>query len=129
MTSTMARGERNGTEEQTVIGRATIVVSDVGGQVRTKAADATAVVAGRAPTALAASRGVIEHTLAVLRGSSSGSLALGTAFAAGVSGGMLLSRAPRLLVALAFLPTLLLGGTLVGRGTGRADEPPRGADR
>ncbi len=117
MTSTMARAERNGTEEQTVIGRATTVVADVGAQVRTTAVDATAIVAKHAPAALAASRGTIERVLAIVRGSSDGSLALGTVFAAGLSGGMLLSRAPRLLVALAFLPTLFLGGTLLGRGT------------
>jgi hypothetical protein len=121
MTSKVARAERNGTAERTVIGRAS-VVADVGAQARTTAADTTAIVVDRAPAALAASRGGIERALVALRGSSTGSLALGTVFAAGVSGGMLLSRAPRLLVALAFLPTLLLGGTLVGRGTTRAEE-------
>ena len=33
--------------------------------------------------------------------------------------------APRVLVALACLPTLLLGGTLLGRRTTRLEQPPR----
>jgi hypothetical protein len=126
MTSTKAP-ERNGTEQQTFIGRTTTVVTDVGQQVHTTASDATAVVARHAPAALAASRGTLDRALATLRGSSSGSLALGTFFAAGVTGGMFLSRAPRVLVALAFLPALLLGGTALGRGTTRLEEPSRGA--
>ena len=54
MTSTIAPEEHNDTEEQTVIGRATTVVADVGAQVRTAAVDATAIVGDRAPAALAA---------------------------------------------------------------------------
>lgn len=57
MTSTMAPEECNGTEEQTVIGRATTVVADVGAQARITATDATAFVATRAPAALARPRG------------------------------------------------------------------------
>ena len=117
MTSTMAPEERDGTDEQTVIGRATTVVAEVGAQVHTAFVDATATAADRAPAALAASRGTVERVIATLRGSSNESLALGTVFSAGLSGGMLLSRAPRLLVAMALLPTLLLGGMLLGRGS------------
>jgi len=127
MTSTMAQEEHNDTEEQTVIGRATTVVADVGAQVQTAAVDATAIVADHAPAALAASRDTVERVFADLRGRSDGSLALGTVFAAGLSVGMLLSRAPRLLVALAFLATMLLGGTLLGRGTTGGEKPSRGA--
>ncbi len=127
MPSTMARADRNGTAPQTVIGRAASVAGDVSAQARTTAVDASAIIADHAPAALAASRGVIGVALAALRRSSSSSLALGTVFAAGLSGGMLVSRAPRVLVALALLPTLLLGGTLVGRGTTRLDEPSRRA--
>ena len=76
---------------------------------------ATAAAARRAPAALAASRGVIERTGVTLRESSDASLVLGLVVAAGLTGGMLLSRAPRLLVALAFVATLLLGGTLLRR--------------
>ena len=126
MRRTLAPEERNGSADQTVIGRATTVVADAGAQARSTATDTTAFVADHAPEALAASRGVIERALATLRRSSSGSLELGTVFAAGLSGGMLMSRAPRLLVALAFLPTLLLGGTLLGRGTTDAREPSAG---
>ena len=126
MTSTVAPTKRNGTEKPTVIRRAASAVTDVGAQARTTAADATTVVAKRAPAALAMSRGIVERVLMALRGSSTGSLTLGTVFAAGVSGGMLLSRAPRVLVAPAFMATLLLGGTLVGRVTAQAGEPTRG---
>jgi hypothetical protein len=120
----LAPEERNGTADQTVIGRASSVVADAGAQARSTATETTAFVADHAPEALAAASELIERALAALRRSSSGSLELGTVFAAGLSGGMLLSRAPRLLVALAFLPTLLLGGTLLGRGTNDAAEPP-----
>jgi hypothetical protein len=127
MTSTKAPEEPNDTEEQTVVGRATTVVSDVGAQVKTAAVDATAMVADRAPAALAASRGTVERVVADLRGRSDASLAMGTVFAAGLTVGLLLPRAPRLLVALAFLVTVLLGGTLVGRGVTSADLPSHNA--
>jgi len=127
MTSTTAPEEHNDTEEQTVIGRATTVVADVGARVQTAADDATAIVADNAPAALAASRGAVERVFDDLRGRSDGSLALGTAFAAGLSVGMFLPRAPRLLGALAFLATMLLGGTLLGRGTSGGEKPSHGA--
>lgn len=127
MTSTaVAPKKRNGTEQRSVIGRATSAVTDAGAQARTTAADASTVVAKHAPAAVAMSRGIVERVLTTLRGSSTGSLTLGTVFAAGVSGGMLLSRAPRALVAPAFMATLLLGGTLVGRVSARSGEPTRG---
>jgi len=125
--STMAPEESNETEEQSVIGRATTAVAGVGAQVHTAAVDATALVADHAPEALAASRGTVERVFTDLRGRSNGSLALGTVFAAGLSGGMLVSRAPRPLVALAFLATVLFGGTLLGRGTNGGEVPSRGA--
>lgn len=127
MASTMTPAERSDTEAQTVIGRASTVLADVGGQVHTAAVDTTAIVSDHAPGALAASRGTIERVFASLRRSSDGSLTLGTIFAAGLSGGMLLSRAPSLQVALAFLATMLLGGTLLGRGTTCGEEPSRRA--
>jgi hypothetical protein len=123
MRRTTTPEERNGTTDQSIIGRATTVVAEVGAQARGTAADTAAFVATQAPPALAASRGVIERSLVALRRSSSASLTLGTVFGAGLSGGMLLLRAPRLLVALAFLPTLLLGGTLLGRGTADDGKP------
>ncbi len=125
MASTKKLAEHNGTEEQTVLERTTTVAADVGAQVHTAAVDATAIVADRAPAALAASRDTVERVVAHLRGSSDGSLALGTVFAAGLTGGMLLSRAPRLLVVPAFLATMLFGGTLLGRGTAGGAEPSR----
>lgn len=125
MTSTMKPAERNGTQEQTLIERTTTAVTDVGAQVQTAAADAVEVVAKHAPAATAASRSVLERAVASLRRSSTGSLALGTACAAGVTGAMVVSRAPRALVTLASVATLLLGGTVLGRGSNRLEEPPR----
>ena len=125
MTSTLAPEERNGTDERTVIGRATSSMADVGAQVHATAGDATAMVADHVPAAIATSRGTVARVFGTLRGSSTGSLALGTVFAAGLSGGLYLSRAPRLLVAPAFLTTLLLGGTLLGRGTTDGGERSR----
>jgi hypothetical protein len=127
MTSTMTPAGRNGTEEQTVIGRATTVVTDVGAQVQTAATDAAAALAKHAPAATAASRSALDRALATLRRSSTVSLAMGTVFASGMTGGMLLSRAPRALVSLAFLPALLLGGTVLGRATTRPEGPAREA--
>ncbi len=51
----------------------------------------------------------------MLRSSSTESLWLGTAFAAGASSALLLSRAPRLLAALAWVPALVFGGMALGR--------------
>jgi hypothetical protein len=50
---------------------------------------------------------------------------LGAAFATGITAGMRLSRAPRVLVALASLPALLLGATVFGRSAGQLEEPPQ----
>ena len=122
----VAHKKRNGAEQRSVIRRAASAVTDVSAQARTTAADATTVVAKRAPAALTVSRGIVGGVLTALRGSSTGSLALGTVFAAGVSGGMLLSRAHRVVVAPAFMATLLLGGPLVGRVSAQAWEPIRG---
>ena len=78
MRRTTTPEERNGTADPTIIGRATTVVAEVGAQARSTATDTTAFVATQAPAALAASRGVIEHSLLALRRSSSASLTLGT---------------------------------------------------
>jgi hypothetical protein len=125
MTSTTKPAGRNGREEQTVVGRTTTVVTDVGAQVQSAAADAAAVVARHAPAATAASRGALDRALAILGRSSTVSLAMGTVFASGMTGGMLLSRAPRVLASLAFVPLLLLGGTVLGRVTTRLEGPAR----
>lgn len=126
MTTTLAPEERNHTNEQTVIGRATAAVADIGVQVQTAAADATALVADHAPAALAASRDMAERVVTNLRGRSDATLTVGTIFAAGLSGGMLVSRAPRLIVAAALLATMLIGGTLLGRGATGGRKPSRG---
>jgi hypothetical protein len=127
MTSKEARADRNGSGGTSVMERASTAVSDVSAQVHEDIADYAAAAAQHAPAAMAASRGSAEHALVMLRASSTDSLVLSTVFAAGVSGGMLLSRAPRMLVALAFVPALVFGGMLLGRRGMRLDEPTRGA--
>ena len=127
MVSKAAPAERNDHRDATVIGEATTIVTGVGAQVRASASEITSLVVKKAPAALTVSRGFIVQVIAAFRESSTDSLALGTVFAAGVSGGLLLSRAPRVLVALAFVPTLVFGGALAGRRTTRLDEPSRGA--
>ena len=87
MTSTLAPEERNGTEEQSISGRATTIVADVDADVHTTATDPSAMVADNVPPARTTSRGTVERVFGTLRGSSTGSLALGTVFAAGLSGG------------------------------------------
>ena len=109
--------KRNGTTEPTVSGRTTTMATEVGAQVQTAAGDAAEAIARRAPSAAAGSRRRLEIALANLRRRSTGSLAMGTVFVSGMTGGMLLSGAPRVLVALAFLPAVLFGATIVGRAT------------
>jgi hypothetical protein len=129
MTSKEAQADRDGSGGTTVMERASMAVSDVGAQVRESVADSAALVAQHAPAAMTASRGFAERALVMLRESSTDSLVLGTVFAAGASGGMLLSRAPRMLVALAFVPALVFGGMLLGRRGMRLDEPAHAGRR
>lgn len=129
MASKEAPADRDGNGGTSVMEGASTVVSDVGAQVREGIADSSAAVTHNAPAALADSRGSAEQALAVLRESSTDSLVLGTVFAAGASGGMLLSRAPRMLVALAFVPALVFGGMLLGRRGMRLDEPAHAGRR
>ena len=118
--------KQNGTGEATILQRSTTAASDIGARVRTSAADSTAVVVKRAPAVLAVSLSSIERVAAALRTTSTEALALGTAFAAGASGGMLLSRVPRVLVMFAFVPAVVLGGALLERLAARTGEPARG---
>ena len=129
MASKEAPADRNGTAGTTVIERATSVVSDVGAKVREGVADPATAVAQHAPAALVASRRSAEHALAMLRAISADSLLLGTVFAAGASSGLLLSRAPRVLVALAFVPALVFGGMVLGRRGMHFDEPAHAGRR
>ena len=68
-----------------------------------------------APAMLSASRRSAEGALVMLRSSSTESIWLGAVFAAGASSGLLLTRAPRVLAALASVPALVLGGMVLGR--------------
>jgi len=71
---------------------------------------------GQVPAALAAARRSTDQALLMLRSSSTESLWLGAVFAAGAGSGLLMSRAPRLLTALAFVLALVFGGMVQGRG-------------
>ena len=123
MTRTMPRvKERTNVDEQTVIGRATAGLADAGAQV----VGASATVARSVPATVEGYRGAFDRMRKALQESTSGSLALGTFFAAGLTSAMLLSGAPRALVSLSFLPVLLLGGTVLGRATAPAGQPYRG---
>jgi hypothetical protein len=118
-----------GTRVKAVIERVGTAVTDVGGQVREVAADPAVSVARGAPAALAASRRSVDGALVMLRSSSTESLWLGAVFSAGASSGLLLSRAPRVLAALASVSALVLGGMVLGRRSLPVVEPARGDRR
>ena len=125
MTTTKKPSRRAGSKDPSAIERTTTRVVDAGAQVGSAASEASSLVGKHVPAAVAASRGAAEHALATVQRSSSGSLLLGAAFATGITAGMRLSRAPRVLVALASLPALLLGATVFGRSAGQLEEPPQ----
>ena len=98
------------------------IVSDLGSasgdalsQLRGSAADVAGSVAERAPEVLSLSQETIEQLAGALRASSSDSLVLGLVYSVGVWSGLALARAPRLLMLLAMVPALVLGGTLLTR--------------
>jgi hypothetical protein len=98
------------------------LVSDLGmasgealSHVRDTAADLTGTIADRAPGAFAVSQDTLDEILSQLKASSSETLVLGTVYSAGLWSGLALARAPRLLMLMALLPLLLLGGTLLSR--------------
>jgi len=104
--------------------RTLTVVGDAAGQVRDGVADSVGAIGSHAPEALNASRRSAERGLTGLRQVPTHSLVLSTVFSGGLSAGMLLSRAPRTLVMLAFVPAVVLGGTLLERLSARIDDPP-----
>lgn len=101
-------------------------VRDAAGAVAHDAAGAMTDVANviheHAPAVISASQVTVDRAAQQLRVSSSDTLVLGTVFSAGMASGLLLVRAPRILVALALAPALVLGGTLMGRRTAGRDE-------
>jgi hypothetical protein len=110
--------DSDGPSVTTMVARVGTVMRAVAEQAREGAATpgaAVATAARRAPAILAASRTSAEDALVMLRSSSTESLWLGAVFAAGASSGLLLSRAPRAVAALASVPALVLGGMVLGR--------------
>jgi hypothetical protein len=90
---------------------------DAASQIRASAVDAASALGEHAPAAVALSQDTIDRIAAQLKASSTDSLVLGTVFSAGVWCGLALARAPRLLMLLAILPALVLGGSLLSRRT------------
>lgn len=95
--------------------RAGEVLTDVAG-------DVASTVSARAPAVIDASRSTAEVAAREVRAASSDDLMLGTVFSIGLSLGLLLARAPRLLVLAALAPAFALGATLLSRRGGGA--PP-----
>jgi len=92
--------------------RAAEVLTDVAGDVATS-------VQAHAPAVIDTSRATADSAVREVRAASSENLMLGSVFSAGLSLGLLLARAPRVLVLLALVPVFVLGGDLMGRRNGR----------
>ncbi|MFN8621213.1 MAG: hypothetical protein U0869_10755 [Chloroflexota bacterium] len=102
--------------------RTTGVLSDAGAAAGSVLSDATSAagaalnqLADATPEVVAASRRTVDETIEGLRATPTAGLALGAAFCAGLTVGLLLGRAPRPLIALTLGPTLAFGGTLLSR--------------
>jgi hypothetical protein len=92
--------------------RAAEVLTDVAGEVASS-------VQTHAPAVIDTSRATADIAVREVRGASSENLMLGSVFSAGLSLGLLLARAPRVLVLLALVPVFVLGGDLLGRRNSR----------
>ena len=81
-----------------------------------------------APAVIDASRSRAGFAAREVRAASSENLMLGTVFSTGLALGLLLARAPRLLVIAALVPVFVMGSTLIeppGRWRSAARKPPR----
>ncbi len=92
--------------------RAAEVLTDVAGDVATS-------VQAHAPAVIDTSRATADIAVREVRAASSENLMMGSVFSAGMSLGLLLARAPRVLVLLALVPVFVLGGDLISRRSGR----------
>ncbi len=97
--------------------RAAEVLTDVAGDVATS-------VQAHAPAVIDTSRATADVAVREVRAASSENLMLGSVFSAGLSLGLLLARAPRVLVLLALVPVFVLGGDLIARRSGRGTSVP-----
>jgi len=92
--------------------RATEVLTDVAG-------DVASTVQTHAPAVIDASRNTAGIAAREVQSASSENLMLGTVFSSGVAFGLMLARAPRVLVLLALVPVVTFGANLIGRRNGR----------
>lgn len=92
--------------------RAAEVFTDVAGDVATSAK-------AHAPAVIDTSRATADIAVREVRAASSENLMLGSVFSAGLSLGLLLARAPRVLVLLALTPVFVFGADLIGRRNSR----------
>jgi hypothetical protein len=109
--TTVKEADRAEAEEQPLQDRAMEAVRAAPDTVR----QAAGVVAERAPEAINASKGAINEASRRLQAGSPQELTTWAAFGMGLWIGLLLGRAPRLLVLAAGLPALVLGGALLAR--------------
>ncbi len=91
--------------------RAGEVLTDVAGNV-------ASTVSKNAPAVIDASRSGAGFAAREVQGASSENLMLGTVFSTGLALGLLLARAPRLLVIAALVPVFVMGSTLMSRRAG-----------
>jgi hypothetical protein len=82
-------------------------------------AGAASVAAARLPEAAQTTREAVEEANRAMRAGSDGTLVAGTMFSTGLSLGLLLGGANRLLVILALLPAAAMGSAILDRSGGR----------
>lgn len=83
--------------------------------VRDAAEAARSAVETHAPAVIEAGKVTATTAYSQVRRAPDEQLAMGTAFAAGLVTGFVLARVPRLVLLLALVPLMVLGGTLLGR--------------
>ena len=98
--------------------RAGEVLTDVAG-------DVASTVSAHAPAVIDASRATAGIAAREVKSASSENLVLGTVFSSGLTFGLMLARAPRVVVLLALTPVVVFGANLIGRRNGRG---PRSND-
>jgi hypothetical protein len=99
--------------------RASEVLTDVAGDVASQ-------VSAHAPAVIDASRKTTGIAAREVQAASSENLMLGAVFSSGIAFGLMLARAPRVLVLLALTPVVVFGANLVGRRTGRGSSVTSG---
>jgi hypothetical protein len=109
-------GGKNGAGNGESTGSARETVGEVAANVR----GAAETVAARLPEAAAQTRAVVDEAARRMETGSDEMLTAGTTLSLGLAIGMLVSGAPRLLVALALIPAAAMGLTLLDRNGSRS---------